>query len=220
MVTEIPDPSTTTSLRPWYRLRWTTVLTLIATSAALVYSQSVERSVHTVSVVHGDMILSLEGRGWPIPIDFIPVPIGKSYSMKRALTTVLIGEPDRWPWLLNVACSLLLLFSTAWVCERRTRGTLSLWQFNLRSLFAITAVCSIVAVIYTSAIRLCKYHEGVGLKESFALFHCGLSEACWYASVPMLFGIACTVFASGSAAYWCGKQFARRMSWVRPRLPR
>jgi hypothetical protein len=209
MVIETSNPPTASSLRPWYRLRWTTVLALITTSAALVYSQSVERSAHTLSDLDGNTILSLDGRGWPIPIDYFP--IGKPYSMKRALMAVLIGEPDRWPWLPNIACSLLLLFSTVWVCERRMRGNLSLWQFNMRSLFAITAVCSIMTAIYTNEIRLCKYYEGIGLKESFTLFHCGLSEACWYANIPMLFGIACVVFASGSVAYWGGKQFARRI---------
>ena len=210
---------TVRSSRRWYRLRWPTLLALCAVGAALLCAQLVLHTIHRTTDPNGDPEFAYMGRGWPIPMSVAystfptngQVQNTSPSAMKMALIAVLCYDQQaRWPRLLDVTYSFLLLVSTAFVCERRARGDLRISQFGLPAVFTATGVCAIVAAIWTNDFVIWNYGEP--MHELVILRCCGLAEFGWYVIAPMLFGIACMIFTVGWIIFWIAAQIIRRFS--------
>jgi hypothetical protein len=210
---------TVRSPRPWYRLRWPTLLALCTVGAALLCAQLVLHTIRRTTDLNGDPGFAYMGRGWPIPMSVAystfptsgQVQNTSPSAMKMALIAVLCyDQQGRWPRLLDVTYSLLLLVSTVFVCERRARGDLRNSQFGLKAAFAATGACAIVAVIWTNDFVIWNYGEP--MHELVILHGCGLTDFGWYVVAPMLFGITCMVFTVGWIVFWIAAQIIRRFS--------
>ncbi len=197
---------TVRSSRRWYRLRWLTLLALSPLAQRYCAHNWFFTLLRRTTDLNGDPEFSYMGRGWPIPMSVAysafptngQVQNTSPSAMKMALIAVLCyDQQGRWPAVLDVTYSILLLLSTAFVCERRARGDLRISQFGLPSVFTATGVCAIVAAIWTNDIVIWNYGEP--MHELVVLNCCGLAEFGWNVIFPMLFGIACTVFTTGCA---------------------
>jgi hypothetical protein len=214
MVSEISNPSTSSSPRPWYRLRMLTTFALIAIGAALVYVDLSVRNISTSIDQRNNAFVLLEGFGWPF---YYSHRLGMQYEKTDITKISTLPAPTahlRWdliPQSIDLGFALFVLASTAFVCERRYRRNVSPSQFNTRSMFSAAAVVCIVTALYTNSTPLPAQWE-IYHRPPFQVDRCGLSRLPWYIVAPMLFGIACTVFTTGWLICWIAAQIIRRFS--------
>jgi CBS-domain-containing membrane protein len=117
-----------------------------------------------------------------------------------------------WQWdasalLLDIATSLALLVSVAFIFERWLRRDTGRWQFSVQAMLTLTAVAAVIAVLF-------QIDSPATWPWSFAdpdwvaaiVGRCGH----WYLGVPLLFAIGCAVAISLSFAGWILKYISPR----------
>ncbi len=179
-----------TDNRPWYRLRLTTVIA-IAIVAAVLFDCQIESFRGPLFGTNLLATHEFTTHGWPADCvtRWVTWTVGPGSPYSR--TNVGI----KWQWdapalLLDIATSIVLLVSVAFVFERWFRWGNRKWQFSVRSMLTLTVVAAVIAMLLQI--------------DSPATWPWSFADPQWiaaivgrsghlYLGIPILFAVGCTV---------------------------
>jgi len=126
---------------------------------------------------------------------------------------------DRRAALFDFLAAIAMLVSTTTALEIWRRRELRWWQFSLRSFFVLTAVATVVAILYVNGLRINWWRSEL-YPQGQTIYQCGLlvtsfEPAPGYVVATMLLGIACTVFTFGWAVWNGAFGIARLIARIR-----
>jgi hypothetical protein len=180
--------------RAWYKPYYSTLLAVGIVAGSLGYIQSRRELMYSGGGRHNHTAYRL---GWPLESCCIIVTDEYRLVSTSQFTRVIISTESTWKpkgRIINGIIALWLTLSTAIMCERWRRHLRHSLQFSLRALMGAVTVSSLLLLFYLNESRI--YLWCIGPMALF--FSPTLRYSPWYLSVPILFGLACTLYALGA----------------------
>jgi hypothetical protein len=177
--------------RPWYRLHWLTWLATAVVIGALAIRQCDEVAVFGFSNL--GMYFGWSYFGWPFA------------NVDQSVTIVMGFTPPEFefnwhPWRIagNIACGVLLVGSTAFVCESWLRRPRRL-QFRLRHLFVLPVLVGAMILLGHEWELPYRDYDPENLQITWSLV--SLSDAVQPLRWPVLLSLVGTVYSLCWLAY-------------------
>lgn len=151
--------------RPWYRLTWVTIITLLMVYFAFVALGKPIDIVFTDALMGSEGLVFFKKHGWPLRIE------GEVDSLPEKDADDIVYWYREFTVLTNLVLCLLLLVCMAFVLEKILRRGIRK-QFQLSTLFMVTWIVAGVTVCFNPVeIHLARPSESYSVRMFFTLLH-------------------------------------------------
>ncbi len=178
----------------WYRPHITTLIAVILVTAAVTSSQRELRG--GIGAGNSWRMTSTYYQGWPVYCRQLTICETGDFSPRAQQFAVATSRTEsHWftiGLLSDIAASIMVILSTAIVCEMWLRRRLRPWQLDVRSLFLIVTVIATLTFLYQNEFAIYVWWSGF-INDGSLILHGGLHFSPWYTVYGMYVGLGCCV---------------------------